>query len=313
MLTCVIICGLAAPAAAEPSLSAAVRAIVGRYPHTQFGIAVYDLDARTMLYQREGGRFFVAASTTKLLTEGTTLATLGPNYHFRTNVYRTGPIDAGGTLTGDVVVLASGDPDLSGRIRPDGTLAFENEDHSYDGSPDTKAVPGNPLLVIDELAQQIAVRGIKAISGRAIVDDSLFPGGYRESGTGVVVSPIVVNDNIVDVTVTPGARAGDPVAISVSPQTPYVTFVNRATTGSAHSDRSISMPDGVEDASGMRTVTITGSLPVGSPSILYAYDVPSPRRFAEMALTAALQKAGIAIAQSTANAPPNHAALASFY
>lgn len=308
-----MICALAAPANATPSLPGAVAAIIAHYPHTQFGLAIYDLDARKMVYQHDAQRFFVAASTTKLLTEGTTVATLGPGYRFRTNVYRTGPIDSAGALQGDVVLLASGDPDISGRIRPDGTLAFENEDHSYDGSPDTKAVPGNPLLVIDEMAQQIAARGIKSITGRVIVDDSLFPGGYPESGTGVIVSPIVVNDNIVDVTVKPGARSGDPVSISVSPQTPYATFINHANTGAAHSDRTISVPDGMEDAAGMRTVTITGSLPAGSPSILYAYDVPSPRRFAEIALTAALQKDGIAISQSASNVPANHAALATFY
>lgn len=285
------------PAAAKPSLPSELRAIVDRYPHTQFGIAIYDVDARKTVYGLNAQRFFVAASTTKLLTEGTTLALLGPAYRFTTNVYRTGPIAADGTLQGDILLKASGDPNLSGRIQPGGTLAFENEDHSYDGSPDTKAVPGNPLAVIDEFAAQIAAHGVKAVTGRVVVDDSLFEGGYPESGTGAVVSPIVVNDNIVDVTVSPGAGPGAPVSIAVSPQTPYVTFVNKATTGAAHTDRTISVPDGEADAAGLRTVTITGSLPVGSPSILYAYDVPSPARFAAIALTAALQARGVAIQQ----------------
>jgi D-alanyl-D-alanine carboxypeptidase/D-alanyl-D-alanine-endopeptidase (penicillin-binding protein 4) len=289
------------------TLAGHLEHIVNSYPHTQFGIAIYDLDRRKMEYGYNEKVFFVAASTTKLLTEGTTLALLGPDYRFRTNVYRTGPIDASGTLQGDVVLLASGDPNLSGRIQPDGALAFENEDHSYDGTPDTKAVPGNPLAVIDDLASQIAARGIKRISGQVIVDDALFPGGFPESGTGVVVSPIVVNDNIVDVTVTPGTRPSDPVTIAVSPQTPYATFINNAKTGPAHGDRTISVPDGVANAAGLRMVTITGSLPVGSPPILYAYDVPSPRRFAEMALTAALQTAGVAIDQSAGETPANAA------
>ncbi|HEX5274094.1 MAG TPA: D-alanyl-D-alanine carboxypeptidase/D-alanyl-D-alanine-endopeptidase [Candidatus Rubrimentiphilum sp.] len=293
-----------AHAAARPTLAAALSAITGNYPHTQFGIAVYDLDKHKIIYGWNEQRFFLAASTTKLLTEGTTLALLGPDYRFTTNVYRTGPIDTNGTLNGDVVLQASGDPNLSGRIQPDGTMTFENEDHSYDGSPDTKAVPGNPLAVIDELAQQIAAHGVKTVTGRVIVDESLFEGGYPESGTGVFVSPIVVNDNIVDVTATPGARAGDPVTIAVSPQTPYVTFINKAITGAVHTDRTISIPADQADAGGMHTVTITGSMPAGSPSILYAYDVPSPVRFAEVALTAALQARGVAVQNaSTASAP----------
>lgn len=301
----VSVLALAAPAQAKPSLAAEIAKITNRYPHSQFGIAVYDLDARRMIYQQSAQRFFVAASTTKLLTEGTSLALLGPDYRFTTNVYRSGPVDANGLLQGDVILKASGDPNLSGRILPNGTMTFENEDHSYDGTPDTKAVPGNPLAVIDDLAAQIASRGIKSISGTVIVDDSMYAAGYPESGTGVVVSPIVVNDNIVDVTVTPGANPGDPVSLSVSPQTPYATFVNRATTGPKKSDRSISIPDGALNANGSRTVTITGSLPAGSPPILYAYDVPSPRRFAELALTQALAEHGVTVgslAASDANA-----------
>ncbi len=292
------------PVLAKPALPAELQAIVQRHPHAQFGISIYDLDARKMIYGLNAQRFFLAASTTKLLTEGTTLALLGPDYRFTTNVYRTGPIDANGTLDGDVILQASGDPNLSGRIQPDGTMTFENEDHSYDGSPDTKAVPGNPLAVIDELAAQIAAHGVKTITGRVIVDDSLFEGGYPESGTGVVVSPIVVNDNIVDVTAFPGAHPGDPVTLAVSPQTPYVTFINKAITGAAHSDRTISIPADQADATGMRTVTITGSMPAGSPSILYAYDVPSPARFAEVALTAALQTRGITVQHTSADTTP---------
>ncbi len=292
-LTCCTLGISATPAIAKPSLPAALAAIVNRYPHSQFGIAIYDLDARKMVYGLNAQRFFVAASTTKLLTEGTTLALLGPAYRFTTNVYRTGPIDADGTLQGNLVLEASGDPNLSGRIQPDGTLAFENEDHSYDGSPDTKAVPGNPLAVIDDFAAQIAARGIKKVNGVVIVDDTMFAGGYPESGTGVVVSPIVVNDNIIDVTVTAGAKQGDPVSIQVSPETPYPMFVINASTGAPKSDRSISVPEGDVAKDGSRTVTITGTLPAGSSPILYAYDVPSPRVFAEMALTQALKNRGI--------------------
>jgi len=298
---------LAAPAGAKLSLAGQLQTIVQRYPHSQFGIAIYDLNSRKMIYERDAQRFFVAASTTKLLTEGATLAILGPNYVFRTNVYRTGPIDASGTLHGDVVLLASGDPNLSGRIQPDGTLAFENEDHSYYGTPDTKAVPGNPLAAIDDLASQIAAGGVKRITGQVIVDDALFEGGFPEAGTGAIVSPIVVNDNLVDLTMTAGSKPGDPATLSVSPQTPYVTFINKARTAAAYSDRTISIPDGDPNAAGMRTVTITGALPAGSPPILYAYDVPSPRRFAEVALTAALQQSGVAIDQSAGETPASAA------
>ena len=308
--------GLILAAALDTSrLASHVEAIVRRpaYSHSSFGLAVYDLDKRRTLYTHDGQRYFLAASTTKLLTEGTTLSVLGQNYRFRTDVYRTGPIDAKGTLHGDVVLLASGDPNLSGRIQRDGTLAFENEDHSYDGGPDTKAVPGDPLLVLRDFAQQIATDGIRSIDGRVIVDDSLYTGGFPESGTGATVSPIMVNDNIIDVTVTPGANVGDPVKISVSPQTPYTKFVVAATTSAKGSDRGITIADGDSDVAGVETVTVKGTLPQASPPILYDYDVPSPRRFAEMALTDELQKAGVQIDQTDVDQRSDHGQLAKFY
>lgn len=253
---------------------------------------VYDLDSHRVLYARNANILMDPASTTKLLTEGTSLDLLSPNFRWTTPVYRTGPIDAQGELHGDLVLVASGDPNLSQRVQPDGTLAFENEDHAYDGSPDTKAVPGDPLAVLRDLAAQVAKSGIKRIDGRVLVDTALFPDQGAEGGTGTTLSPIVVNDNIVDVMVTPGAHAGDPITIAASPQTAYVVFVNGATTGARKSDATIDMSNDVRLADGSHKVTITGSLPVGS-SVLYAYRVPEPREFARVGFEAALSDAGV--------------------
>ncbi|MBV8433089.1 MAG: D-alanyl-D-alanine carboxypeptidase/D-alanyl-D-alanine-endopeptidase [Candidatus Eremiobacteraeota bacterium] len=271
-----------------------------RLRHSIVAAEVYDLDAHRVLYARNERTLMVAASTTKLLTEGTSLALLGPQFRWTTPVYRTGPVDEAGVLHGDLVLVASGDPNVSQRIRPDGTLSFENEDHAYDGSAGTKAVPGDPLAVLRELATQVAKAGIKSIEGRVVVDASLFPDQGAEGGTGVIVSPIVVNDNVVDVTVTPGKKAGDPVAIAVSPQTAYVTFVNKAMTADRKADATIDLSADVAGANGRHTVTITGVQPIG-PSILYAYRVPEPKRFAQDAFAQALQDAGVSIAPESAS------------
>ncbi len=255
---------------------------------------VYDLDTHRVLYARNGGTLMVAASTTKLLTEGTSLALLGPDFRWTTPVYRTGPIDANGVLT---EILCSSQAAI--RIsrngsEPNGTLAFENEDHAYDGSPETKAVPGDPLAVLRDLAAQVVKAGIKTIRGNVLVDSSLFPDQGAEGGTGVTVSPIVVNDNVVDVTIAPGEHAGDPASIAVSPQTPYVRFVNRATTGAPKSDATIDMSADARQSDGSHVVTITGAQPSG-PSVLYAYRVPEPKLFAEAAFKVALTDAGVVV------------------
>lgn len=255
---------------------------------------VYDLDTKRVLWSKNGATRVVGASTTKLLTNGTTLALLGPDFRFITPVYRAGTVDANGTLNGALVLVASGDPNLSQRIQPDGTLAFENEDHAYDGSFETKAVPGDPLAVLRDLARQVAAAGIKRVNGPVLVDSSRLPDQGPEGGTGTVVSSIVVNDNLVDVVVSPGARPGDPVTIAVSPQTPYVNFVVRATTGEPKSEPTIDLSKDVRNPDGSHTVTITGTQPPEAP-ILYAYRVPQPEVFAEYAFAQALRDAGVGV------------------
>jgi PBP4 family serine-type D-alanyl-D-alanine carboxypeptidase len=306
---------LSQAAPAHPSsIAAAFNRIVARpqFAHAIVAAEVYDLDAKRPLYTRNAGVLMEAASTTKLLTTGTTLALLGPNFRWTTPVYRTGPIDAGGVLHGNLVLVAAGDPNLSQRIRPDGTLAFENEDHSYDGNYDTKAVPGDPLAVLRDLAAQVVHAGIRQIDGMVAVDTSIFPDQGSEGGTGAIVSPIVVNDNLVDVMVTPGSKPGDPVSTAVSPQTPYVSFVNAATTGAPKSEPTIDLSKDKTNSSGSHVVTITGEMPAGRP-ILFVYRVPEPQRFAQAAFTVALQDAGVTMREPSSVASFSHDASAPLY
>ena len=93
---------------------------------------------------------------------------LGADYRFHTKIYRTGSIDRHGTLRGDLILVASGDPNLSQRMLPDGSLAFENHDGTRRRLPDTRAVPGDPLVVIRQLATQVAAHGITRIRGRVL-------------------------------------------------------------------------------------------------------------------------------------------------
>src|SRR5215471_13055515 len=232
LLSLLLLLNASVGTAQSNTLAQRIQKIMDRpeFRHALFGIEFYSLDKGKVIYRINADKLFTPGSTTKLLTEGTALALLGADYRFHTRVYRIGRLDADGTLDGDLVLVASGDPNLSGRIRDDGTLAFENEDHSYDGDPNTRAVPGDPLLVIRRLAQQIADKGIRKIRGNILVDATMFREGARELGTGVVMSPIVVNDNIVDVVVSPGAVEGAATTFTSSPATSYVNFVNRSKT-----------------------------------------------------------------------------------
>lgn len=278
-------------------LTERLRPVLDRpeFRHARWGIEFYSLDDNQPVYTLNPGQLFSAASTTKLLTVGSALVLLGPDHRFRTSVYRTGPVNAQGTLAGDLILVAVGDLNLSGRIQPGDTLGFTNEDHAYDADPNTAAVPGDPLLVLRQLAAQVAQHGVKRVSGHVLVDVSMFREGQRELGTGVVMSPVVVNDNLVDVTIGAGPAVGAPTVVNVSPATPYVRFVNRSTTSAAGSTPHITWSSDVTEPDGSHTVTISGQFPQGKGAILYSYAVPEPSRFAQVALVQALREQGVAV------------------
>lgn len=290
-----------------------IQAIMNRpeFTHSSFGIEFYSLDRGQIVYQHNPDKLMVPGSTTKLLTEGTLLELLGGDYRFHTRVYRSGAIKKDGTLDGNIVLVASGDPNLSGRIQPGDTLAYENMDHSY-GGPDSKGL-GDPLKVIHELAQQIAAKGIKRVRGRVLVDVSLFPEGDRELGTNVVVSPIVVNDNVIDVVATPGDKEGAPVNLQISPKTSYVRIINQAVTGKADSTSSLNYTAEKLNPDGTRSVTLSGTLPLGKPAEMDSYAVPEPSRFAATALAEALNAAGVKVETQATGSAPDFKKLAADY
>lgn len=287
---------LASPLSAQSGepLAARIDKIINRpeFKHALWGIEFFDLESRKPVYALNEEKLFTPGSTTKLLSAGTALATLGADHRFHTKVYRTGPV-VNGTLNGDLVLVASGDPNLSQRLQRDGTLAFENHDHTYGGATDTKAVPGDPLQTIQSIAAQIAAKGIKRVTGRVLVDASLYKEGERELGTGIVISPISVNDNVLDVTVTPGAAAGMPARLTISPKTAYMRVVNQLTTADSGKGGGPDMTDPVNNPDGTLTVTVTGKIAVGTPSVMYALPVPVPSRFAETVLREALVAKGV--------------------
>src|SRR5262249_28784154 len=125
-------------------------------------------------------------------------------YRFRTPVYRRGPVDDSGVLDGDLILVASGDLTLGGRTTANGEIAFEDSDHIYaNWAPDATLTKEDPLAGIDALAKQIAAAGIRRITGEVLIDDRLFE-HTESSGSGPAkVTPIIVNDNVLDFTFEP--------------------------------------------------------------------------------------------------------------
>jgi PBP4 family serine-type D-alanyl-D-alanine carboxypeptidase len=294
-----------------PAAKIAEIAARPEFVHATFGVAAYDLDAKKMVFGLNAEQLFTPGSTTKLLTMGTALALLGADYRFHTPVFRTGPIDRG-VLKGDLVLVGAGDPNLSGRAIGD-TLGFSDEDHSYAGRGDSVArAIGDPLAAMYDLAGQIAARGIKQIDGRVLVDVSLFPQGERELGTGVTISPIVLNDNVVDLLLAPGSKAGQPASVRASPDLGMFKVMNELTTGPEHSLSTVRRMV-TRDSSGSPTVRLVGSYAADAKPMVMSINVDDPADYAARALVASLRDRGVMVSGGAGGTHADFARMSAAY
>src|SRR5258706_11272798 len=101
---------IAAPAVAEETLAQRIEAVVNGpdYKQAHWGILVVNAKTGETIYEHNADKLCTPASTTKLYSCATALATFGPDYKFVTPVYLRGELK-GDRLTGDLVLVASGD------------------------------------------------------------------------------------------------------------------------------------------------------------------------------------------------------------
>ncbi len=226
------------------------------------------------------------ASTTKLFTGGTYLATFGPDHTLETPVYATAAPVAG-ELTGDLVLVGAGDMILGSRNVLDGDLQWEFPDHVYTyATPLAIQVEADPLAGLDKLAADVVASGITTVAGDVLVDERLWEPFQTKEG---VVTPIMVNDNLLDMVVTAGPAAGDPGAIAVRPATAYFEVVNEVVTTAADGDATVQA-----EVEGNR-VLVTGEIPVGADPFAVAAFAPDPGAYARALFIEALQRAGVTV------------------
>lgn len=303
------VAAIATVASAQPAPDKRIQAVMDRpeFAHASWGMEFYDLGTKKTLFAVNRDRLFVPGSTTKVVTMGTALETLGPDHRFHTRMYRTGPV-RNGIVDGDLVLVASGDPNLSGRERPDGSYAFIDQDHSYGGQP----LATDPLTVVKDMARQVAARGIRGVTGQVIVDATLFPENGRELGTRIALSPLVINDNVIDIVIAPGAKAGEAATVTVSPRTAHLTVIAQAVTIDSGAPAAMRA---IEDSTDKdhRTLQVMARVPRGSPAANARWAVPLPSRFGEIVFADALQQAGVTVIPRLAGRTVDFAALSRRY
>ncbi len=246
------------------------------------GIHVADAATGAPLYARNEDRLLLPASNLKLFTFALAMERLGPEYRFSTRVLLE--------PSGDVVLVGSGDPSLSGRV--------------YPYKKDTPSGP--PLDPIEDLAAQMVAHGIRRIDGDVVGDDRLFPWvPYPPSWSvddtdreyGAPVSALSLDDNAVAITIQPGLRSGEHASMSMSPGVEFLTVDHRVITG-PHATPAATPPSAairLRHVPGSRQWIVTGSIPAGSASVTEFLPVDDPAAFAAAALYDALVRRGVAI------------------
>jgi D-alanyl-D-alanine carboxypeptidase/D-alanyl-D-alanine-endopeptidase (penicillin-binding protein 4) len=264
------------------------------FQHGHWGILVVDRRTGQTIYERDADQLFAPASVTKLFSSAAALIELGANHRFQTPLVRRGAIDPHGTLKGDLILVAQGDLAMGGRTRPDGTLVFENDDHTYaGGNLYSQIVPTEPLAGLDQIAREVHAAGIRQVTGDIIIDDRLF-GPAQTTGSGPrLVSPIMINDNVIDVLAEPASRAGEPAIVSLRPPTPYVTMDAQVVTVDSGEPVKLEV-----QPVGVRRFTVRGQLPKRHARVVKIYQVEDAASFARALLIEALQQRGVRVAAS---------------
>lgn len=139
--------------APDPALSALLDVVVADGPITCLTVAIDG----TPIYEH-GDAPLTPASVQKLTTAAAALDLLGPDFRFRTRAVTAVAPTPGGTVTGDLTLVGSGDPQLlTGSYR------------AYRKVADDRVVTS-----LDALADQVVASGMTRVTGRVVGDESRY-------------------------------------------------------------------------------------------------------------------------------------------
>ena len=200
-----ILCGLIAISIQAQPLAQRLDSLLFNDPMlktSEVGISVFDLTTGEQLFQYQDEKLYRPASTEKVVTSVSALATLGMEYTMNTRLQYTGQIE-GDTLKGNLYLIGGFDPE------------FMDED-------------------LDSLVDVIARSGIRYIADTLAADVSMTDSIYWGNGWSwddvpasfqPYMSPLMLNRGCVDVTVIPTQKDSLP-QVSCVPVSNYYQVDN---------------------------------------------------------------------------------------
>jgi D-alanyl-D-alanine carboxypeptidase/D-alanyl-D-alanine-endopeptidase (penicillin-binding protein 4) len=290
-LFCALVLTASPLLAAKPKLlPERIATVLGapQVSHGFWGIEIISIKTGKTLFAQNADKLFLPASNTKLFTTAAGFALLGPDFRFHTTVETATSPDKYGRLSGDLILVGRGDPNLSGRVLP------------YVYTPSTEP-PANSTRILEELADAVVQKGVKVIDGDIVGDDTYFAFERYSEGwgqddlmwaDGAPASALTINDNVVSCHIWPGEHAGDRAFLSFEPFTDYYRIDNRLLTApAATGPRHLVM----NREPGGETLSIWGSIPLDDPGVTEALAIDDPALFAARLFRDLLRKRGVLI------------------
>lgn len=262
------------------------------FEYATWGIKVVDLASGDELFEPLNPDFMLdPASTTKLFTVATGFDVLGADYTFSTPVYRRGEVDPGGILSGDLILVAGGDLAMGGRGAMEGTIEYTSADHNDANALGMgELTEGDPLAGLDDLAAQVAGSGIAEVNGDVIIDDRLFgPSRSFDANEEYIITPMVINDNLVDLVVKP-TQPGNAAEVEWRPLSAAYVVENRVETGTGDSEVALEVYTAEPGV-----IVAEGLVPEGEGEVVSTYQVEDPASFARTLFIEALRRAGVVV------------------
>jgi D-alanyl-D-alanine carboxypeptidase/D-alanyl-D-alanine-endopeptidase (penicillin-binding protein 4) len=258
-----------------------------------WGVVVHSLDRDERLFELNPRTLLIPASVAKIVSAATAADAVGWDYTFATTVRATGPI-VDGVLTGDLLVVGTGDPTPGGRA-------------------------GDDLKV---WADALKAAGLKRIEGRIIGDDDAIEEprpanswAWDDLGyvSGSLFGALNATENRMTVTIAPGATEGAPGALSVESFAQDRPLTNRTVT-----TRATAPFVWAEQRPGETALSIAGFVRPGAAPVPLSVSTGNPTLWFATLLREQLMRSGVAVTGRAMDvdelsAPPDLAASTLLY
>jgi D-alanyl-D-alanine carboxypeptidase/D-alanyl-D-alanine-endopeptidase (penicillin-binding protein 4) len=304
---------VALPAPAEPDGRTVrrVEAVINAqdFKQSRWGILVTDLVGKETIYEHDADKLFAPASVTKLYSAASALDALGADFQFRTPVYRRGELDEEGELNGDLILVAKGDLSFGGRTDGEGRISFKDVDHIYaNGNGKAELTEPDPLAGLNELARQVSAAGIKRVRGEVLVDDRMFDKAEGSGSGPVRLTPIVINDNVLDITITP-SLPDSPANVNWRPRTQMYRVDSQVETVAKGKETRVQI---IVPSAGR--VLVRGQIAEDQKPLLRVHEVEDAASFARSLFIEALRRNGVRVdASPIMNNRPELLSVRDFY